>query len=49
MKVYPIKVGEFKKKKKKKKKRQYPSSYLRKRDFNDCPSVTEKPRLGTTA
>ena len=52
MKVYPIKVGEFKikkKKKKKKKDRQYPSSYLRKRDFNDCPSVTEKPRLGTTA
>ena len=47
MKIYPIKVGEFKKKKEKD--RQYLSSYPRKRDFIDCPSVTEKLRLGTTA
>ena len=41
MKVYPIRLREFKK-------RQYSSFYLRKGDLFDCPSVTEKPRLGTT-
>ena len=38
MKVYPIRWRELKKN----------DNTPRKRDFFGCPSVTEKPRLGTT-
>ena len=42
MKVYPIILREFKKND------NTPRFIYDKRDFFDCPSATEKPRLGTT-